>query len=554
MRKKVVVVLVLGLFLLAGGYAGRRAYIHVRQDRLIKQARNYLAKSQEKKALLCLQRALKANPKDLQACRLMAGLTDAARSPSALLWRSRVVELDPTSVEDRLALTVTAMMMRDYASATNALEGVSAAGKMTVGYHNIAGTLASTINQLAEAEAHFLEASRLDPTNPAPQLNLAVVRLRQTNEPALIAARTTLQQLRANPTFRCQALRELVVDAMRHQQTNQALAMTKELLQATNSVFSDRLLRLEVLGATQNPEFKPAVTAFQQEAASDPGKIYEMAMWQMAKTGPSNLVTWLKSLPDNTRTNQPVAMLVAQCYMTLKEWHNLQTSIEKLNWAEIEFIRHAFLARALRGQELTAAAKSEWDLAVKTGESHKQGLVMLLRQAAQWNWQSEAEEILWAIVKKYPSEKWAVRALSHALTAGGQTRPLMSLCSQQAKASPADLAIKNNLAMTALLLDAQELKPHDLAREVYDKAPTNSAFISTYAFSLYLQKKNAEALKIIEQLKPGELEDPSVAGYYGIILKATGNRAKAKASLELASKAQLLPEERKLFEAAKAGM
>jgi Flp pilus assembly protein TadD len=330
--------------------------------------------------------------------------------------------------------------------------------------------------------------------------------------------------------------------------------MSKELLQETNSVFSDRLLRLEVLRVTQNPEFKPAVTAFQHEAANDPGKIYEMAMWEMAKTGPSNLLVWLKSLPVNIRTNQPVSMLVAQCHLTLKDWRGLQTSIEKQNWGEIEFIRHGFLARALRGQDLTAAAKSEWELAVKSAESHKQGLVMLLSQAAQWNWLTEAEEILWTIVKKYPTEKWAVRALSQALTAGGRTRPLMSLFSQQAKASPADLSIKNNLAMTALLLDAQELKPHELAREVYEKGATNSAFISTYAFSLYLQKKSAEALKIMEQLKPKDLEDPAIAGYYGLILKATGNRAKAKACLELAAKAQLLPEERKLFETAKAGM
>ena len=41
--------------------------------------------------------------------------------------------------------------------------------------------------------------------------------------------------------------------------------------------------------------------------------------------------------------------------------------------------------------------------------------------------------------------------------------------------APSSLAIKNNLAFVALLLDAQEFKPHELAREVYKLAPTNSA-------------------------------------------------------------------------------
>jgi predicted Zn-dependent protease len=551
---RLIVVLVLGLLLLAAGYAGRRPYIHLRQDRLIKQARHYLANAEDQKALLCLQRALRVNPKDLDACRLMAGLTDAAHSPSALLWRRLVVELNPTSVDDRLALAVTAMTMRDYASATNALEGVSVDGKKTAGYHNVAGSLASTINRRAEAEAHFLEASRLEPTNPASQLNLAVVRLHQTNAPALIAARTTLKQLSAHPTFRCQALRELVMDALRYQQTNAALAMSKELLQETNSVFSDRLLRLQVLRVTQNPEFKTAVAAVQHEAESDPGKIYEMAMWQMVKTGPSNVVTWLKSLPAFDQAKQPVALLLAQCQTTLKDWRGLRTRIKEENWGEIEFIRHLYLARALREEDLPAASKSEWDLAMKIAVNRKQSLVMLLQQAAQWNWLSEAEEILWTIVNKYPSEKWAVSVLSQAFLASGRTGSLMVLYSQQAKASPADLLIKNNLAMMALLLGAQEFKPHELAREVYVKGATNSSFRATYAFSLYLQKKSPEALKIMEQLNPKELEDPSIAGYYGIILKSMGNRAKAKACLELAAKAQLLPEERKLFESAKAGM
>src|ERR1039457_7102545 len=104
----------------------------------------------------------------------------------------------------------------------------------------------------------------------------------------------------------------------------------------------------------------------------------------------------------------------------------------------------------------------------------------------------------------------------------------MAFYGQLVKANPTDLSSKNNLVMTALLLDAQELKPHDLARELYQKGATNSSYASTYAFSLHLQKKDAEALKVMQQLPPKALEDPSIAGYYGLILKATGNPDKAR--------------------------
>ena len=552
-RRILLIVPIVGVLLLGGGYAGYRAYKSVRQARLITQARNYLAKPDERKALLCLQRALRCNARDVEACRLMAELTERARSPGALIWRSRVVELNSRSLDDRLALAQTAMLFRDYASATNALEGVDAAGKKTAAYHNIAGTVASTVGQLAQAEVHFREAARLEPTNQVPQLNLAVVRLHSTNAQAMAEARATLQQLSAKPAFRCQALRELIVDALNSTRTDQALALSADLLNQTNSVFSDRLLRLEILRSSKDPALGKTLAAFQKDAASDPAKIQQLATWQLVKTGPADALAWLETLPLNLRTNQPVALLSAECRTQLKDWRALQTTLEHQNWAELDFVRHAFLARAARGLDLASSSKTEWELAAKAANNRKQSVLMLLQMAIQWQWQSEGEELLRTIFNRYPEEKWAFPALSQALYTAGRTRSLMALYGQLAKAHPSDLSARNNLAMTALLLDAQELKPHDLAREVYQKAPTNSSYASTYAFSLHLQKKNAEALKVFQQLPAKDLENPSVAGYYGLVLKATGNPGKAKVYLEWASKAPMLPEEKKLFDRAKTG-
>ena len=309
-----------------------------------------------------------------------------------------------------------------------------------------------------------------------------------------------------------------------------------------------------MLKETRNAGFRPAVTAFENEARNNPGKIAELATWQMANTSPQDALTWLRTLPANTQTNQSVEILVAECCTMLQDWRGLQSSIERQNWAELEFMRHAFLSRALRGQDLADSAKAEWELALQAANGQKGSLVMLLRLAAQWNWQNEGEDILWTIVNRYPGEQWAIQALSQAVYADGRTRSLMQLFSQEAKSDPSNLSIKNNLAMTALLLNAQELKPYDLAREVYQKSPTNASYASTYAFSLYLQGKNAEALKVMTTLKPQQLQDPSIAGYYGLILKATGDRARARTYLDWTSKAHLLPEEKKLFDQAKAGL
>jgi len=560
MPKVLIVLAIVGLCV-AGGYGAYRGYVHVRQTRLLKQARTYLDKAKTRQAQLCLQRVLRKDPKNVEACRLMAELNEAARSSGALLWRNRVVELKPHSMDDRLALARTATRLRDYATATNALEGVDAAGKKTAAYHNIAGNVAYELRQFPEAEAHFLEAARLEPTNAVPQLNLAVVRLRGTNAAVLAQARTALQWLSANPTnstLRCLALRELVVDALRFKQEGAALALSQELLQQTNSAFTDRLLRLTALRETRNAEFSAALANFQREATQGtnaPAKIYELATWQIqtAKSGPKEALAWLNSLPKTTQTNLTVAALIAECQITLQDWPGLLAFLRPQDWAELEFLRHAFNARGLRGEDLEGAAKGEWELALKTAYRQQTPLVMLLRLADGWKWPSEKEELLWSIVNQHPEERWAFAALSQALFAGGRTRPLMMLNSQELKRTPSNLMVKNDLAMTALLLEANELKPHDLARELYQHDPTNASYASTYAFSLHLQKKDAEALKVMQQLKPQELDNPAVAGYYGLILQATGNREKARIYLQWASKAQVLPEEKRLFDRARAG-
>jgi len=53
-----------------------------------------------------------------------------------------------------------------------------------------------------------------------------------------------------------------------------------------------------------------------------------------------------------------------------------------------------------------------------------------------------------------------------------------------------------------------------------------------------LQGKYADALKTMQKLTQKDLENPSIAAYYGLILKANGKNAEAKAYLDRTSRAQ----------------
>lgn len=555
MRKLLWIVLALA-FVIGGIYLGRRIYVSARQTSLTKQAKEYIAAGDDKNALLCLRRIIDANSHDAEAYRLMAQIAEANRSPNALTWRTKVLELNPTSFADQLALARIAVASGQYLTASNVLAQVAPANRKTVQYHTAMGTL-EMLFEPNRAVAEFTAALQLMPNDPTLQFSLAMSQLSITNSPQLQAAgRAKLQELStksSSPAVRCQSLRQLIDDALRNKQPGEALTLVRQLLADPGAEFQDWLLRLGVLQATKNSGFQSTLAATERVAATNLVTAFDLGTWEQSKISPNVALNWLQSLPPGIQTNQPVALLMAQCRDAVADWRNLQATLERQKWGDLEFFRHAFLARALRGQNLEGAAKAEWEIAIRQVNGDKDQYGALLHLAAGWNWAGETEELCWAIVNQFPDEWGVVQTLTRTLYASGRTRALLTLYFQQAKRFPDNADVNNNLAMAALLLDAQEYKPAELAERTYKSNPTNPDFASTYAFSLYLQKRYADALKVMSSIKPEALENDQLAGYYGLVLAANGDMAKAKHYLMLGLNRPdhpPLPEERKLFERA----
>jgi len=555
MKKLFAVVLCLCVVFVAG-FAGYRGYEIWKDKHLVKMARAFIVKGDGANALLCLRQALASNPNNLNACRLMADFAELGGSPqAAVVWRSRIVELEPTSLTNRLALARTALAAGDADLAIKTLDGVDEAGKKTALFHQVAGAADLAAKRFSDAETHFSEAARLEPTNPVSEFNLATLRLAKTDPAASAEGRAVLQGLCTNLTVRCDALRQLTRDALRHTNLSGAFAFSQELVKDTNSAFSDRMLHLDILRAATNAQQEIFLSTLQAESANNPAKASEVAKWMLATTGkPETALAWMGTLPPATRTNLPVPMVQADCYLAQKNWTALQTNLAQQNWSDFDCLRRACRARAFKEQNLTSSAKAEWIEALRATGNQLPLLVQLLNTTTRWNWQAEPEDVLWAIANRYPREVWAVQALGERLYKAGNTRGLQTLFAQALQADHENLGFKNNLAATALLLESWDKKPHDLAREAYTKSTTNASFASTYAYSLLVQRQPIEALKVMDQLPPADLEKPSIAAYYGLILQANGQREKAKKYFDLAAKAKLLPEEQKLFDRARAGV
>jgi tetratricopeptide (TPR) repeat protein len=267
----------------------------------------------------------------------------------------------------------------------------------------------------------------------------------------------------------------------------------------------------------------------------------------MAMTeNPTNALRWLQSLPHLIQTNQPVPLVIADSQIALKDWKGLLTLVQEQDWGEANYFRLALESLGERSLGQDSASETIWRKTLHLSTHRLDRLARLAQVTAGWGWDLQNTEVLNEIIAQFPKEKWAADQLVNKLYAVGNTRALGDFLAKIYAAYPTDARLKNNLANIFLLQKADLDKAYRLAREAYDSSPENPFFISTYAYSLLVQNKPIEALKVISSLKPEYLRIPSVAAYYGVVEAESGHKDAAKAPLERAAAGKLLPEEKEM--------
>jgi tetratricopeptide (TPR) repeat protein len=544
-------VILTGVVVLAGvlglWFYARPAYKRHRETKAVEQAKSYLAKGDYRNASLSARQALRLNPSDLEACKVMADLAERTRSPAILDWRRRIMEVAPTT-DNKLMFAASALRAQapPYPLAADTLEELKGSATNVAAYHAVSAELALRLKRPAHAATHFEQASRLEPTNELYQLNLAVLQLQSTNALASSPARATLERLRASTNVGAVALRWLVADGLGRDDLPAAERFSRQLLADPRAMPDDRLQHLMILRQSKNPEFDPYLSALQKSALTNSLEIYGIAAWMVGHSLAGEAFRWLTNCPAKVRTEQPVPLALVDCYLAKKDWGGLEAFLDAEKWGDLEFLRYAFLSRAAAEQSQKLAAEARWRSAVREAGERLGPLNALLIMATNTGRQQAREDLLWQIAKRFPGQHWALRELERSYLAAGNTRGLNKLYSTMASYAPKNFAAQNNLAATSLLLKLNLPRTHELAREIYSAHPEEAIVTSTYAFSLHLQGRTKDGLATLEKLKPEALETPSVAVYYGLLLSETGQNNKAAKYLGIAQKSELLPEEKAL--------
>jgi predicted Zn-dependent protease len=534
----------LGLF----AWGGYNFYRTFEARHLARRAVAYLNGGELRDAALTARRAMQIDPGSLDAMRVLAMISERTNDRNALIWREKIVQLEPDSITDALALAQCALRFRDSAKAEKTLRLLPTDAQQIPEFHATLARLADARHKTAEAVEHWKEATKLAPENTAYQLELGLLLLRASDEEIRSTGRAMLTRLRGDKEQRAIATRALILDGIAHRaDARQLLVMSQELKDYPEATFNDRLQFLDFLRQLRDPQFVTYLSRIEKEGVSSPANLAALLSWMNANEMSLLAIDFARTLPADLTNKWPVSYAIAKSYGKMRDWPELGKSLPDQDWGEFDALRHAYLSLALREEGKPVAADSEWALAEKRASARVELLTLLSRTISDWGWKKERAELLWTLSKHPEAQLEAFEALYRQYADDGDTPGLYRVLTRLVELLPEDRRLQNNLAQLRLLLKTDVDRAQKLASDLYAKEPNNPAYASTFAFALYTIGDTQGALEIMNGIRESQWREPSLAAYYGIVLAAAHENEKARKYLDLAASGKFLPEEHALI-------
>ncbi|MEY2575764.1 MAG: hypothetical protein QOF80_1251 [Verrucomicrobiota bacterium] len=548
-----VILWTVGIILLisVGSVFGFKQFRAWQQRRLVAEGNALVNEGDLRRASLDARRILQINPDSVEACRIMAAVSEKTGVRAALDWRRRVMELGKATPNDLILLARVAVRFDDRSTADVAMSRLPESAKETAEYHALLADIALAQRDIPELERQLTEAARLDPANKDYAMRLAAVRLLGSDKDARAEGKKKLVEMQNEPALRREATRYLAEDALRQNTTLAALELARQLDSYPEKTFADKILLLTALDAAKDNSFPAFFEETKTSSAEDPERAAALLTWMNLHKRAAEAIAWSATFPPAVTGQQRVQIALSDSFVAVKDWSGLQRLVNSGNWGTVDFLRNALHARALREMGNEADFASQWNEAQKKVAADSRQALILAETVKNWGWRAEAIEMFWVLARDPVKGEDALRALYGYFAKNKDTENLYRVLLHQIELHPNDRNMQNNFAQLSLLLNLNALRAQKTAKELYEKDPKNPAFVSTYAFALHTQGDTKKALGVLETLSAEQLHQPDVATYYGIMLAATGDQARAAEFLDLGEKANLLPQEKTLIEKAR---
>ncbi len=549
--------LVISLFIVLGFVVGlfatsslRKGWNRWQKSRLLDEATRHLEQNDLPAAEASAHKALALDSGSLVALRLLAETTERENRDETVAWRAQIAHLDP-GLDSELNLASAALRFGQLDVARDALARVAPSDREKAAYHVVAGWLSRAQGDHAEEERHFAAAVAKEPSNNVYQFNLSVLQIQSPDPEKNAAARNQLERLSKISQFRTEALRALLDNALRQNQTDAANELAQELQMSPQVTFADYLLCLDLYRKLNPKKFDALLAKVKPVAARNGHDLAQLLEWMNKNNLASDALKWSEKLSDRLTTQPPAATAIAESLVLTKNWSRLRRWTRSGSWGDDDYLRLAYQGYAAREARRGGAAAefdSLWTSAKEAAGANPEHQLALARLASKWNLPQEAEPLWLEVAKTSNARREALDAL-YAIYRVANDLPNLHLIAQRLhEISPEEVALSANAARFALLLDRNTAPGFALAREAYEKSPNDAAAAVTYAFALYGTGRTAEGVGILQKLAPDQLNDPHLAVYAALLYDDENQVELANKYIAIAKAGTIFPEEKQLLQ------
>jgi predicted Zn-dependent protease len=540
----------LGLFFLV---YGPETYHGWREQRLLKRASALLAQGDFEGANLAAREVVQKRPDSLTAFHILAEASEKQNRSETVAWRVQIARLQPRDLDSQLNLASAALRFGQLDTARKALESVAPADRDRAAYHVVAGWLAKAQGNDADLEQHFAAAVTQEPGNDLYRFNLAVLQIGSDVPEKSDEAREVLERLSKMPGFRAGSLRALLSDAVRRNELERADAFAQDLQMNQQVTFTDYLLCLDFYRKLDQVKFSALLEKVKPVAARNPADLALLMDWLNENGLSADVLKWTEKLPSEVTTKPPPAIAIANAFVEAKNWSRLKRWTRSGSWGGSEYLRLAYQSYGSKQSRQSAADaefSSLWNSAERAASDRPEREIHLARLATKWNFPSEAEQLWLRVSKDGPSRREALDALFRIYRAKNDLPNLYRTAQRLHENSPNEPSLAAAYARLALLVDQNTAEGHRVAKEAYERAPTDVNAAMTYAFSLYGLGRSAEGVEIMKQLPAEGLHDSHAAVYAAVLLLDENQIGPAQKYLSAAQAGPIFPEEKKLLDEA----
>jgi len=540
----------LGLFLLT---YGPQTYGSWRETRLLKRASAMLARQDFDGAIVVARDVVQKDPDSLPAFSILAEASEKQNRSETVTWRAQIARLRPQDLDSQLNLASAALRFGELDTARKALDNVAPADRDRAAYHVVAGWLARAQGNDADVEQHFAAAVNREPGNDLYRFNLAVLRIRSDAPEKSDESRKVLERLSKVPEFHAGSLRALLGDAVQRNDLERADTFAQDLQMSQQVTFADYLLCLEFYRKLDQAKFAALLEKVKPVATRNPADLALLMEWLNENGLAPDVLKWMEKLPVEITTKPPPAIAIADAYVRAKNWSRLKRWTRSGSWGESEYLRLAYQAYGSKQSRQSAADaefSSLWHSAERAAADRPDREIHLARLAAKWDFPAEAEQLWLRVSKDAPSRREALDALFRIYRAKNDLPNLYRIAQRLHESSPNEPNLAADYARFALLVDQNTADGHRVAKEAYERAPTEVNAVMTYAFSLYGQGRSAEGIEVMKKLPREGLHDPHAAVYAAVLFLDENQIAAAQQYLAAAQAGPIFPEEKKLLDEA----